>query len=97
MKNVFFYYFCDMSKQEITHLLEEHDVKVTANRLLVAEALRRPLVTCFAMNVFATFFAVAKSISAACIGVARHSNSASDDNFESRLKIFMKIVVWLII
>ncbi len=35
-----------MSKQEITHLLEEHDVKVTANRLLVAEALSgagRPL------------------------------------------------------
>jgi Fur family ferric uptake transcriptional regulator len=35
-----------MSKQEITHLLEEHGVKVTANRLLVAEALSdagRPL------------------------------------------------------
>ena len=46
MNIVFFYYFCDMSKQEISHLLEEHDVKVTANRLLVAEALSdagRPL------------------------------------------------------
>ena len=46
MKNAAFYYFRDMSKVEIEHLLEEHGVKVTANRLLVAEALSgsgRPL------------------------------------------------------
>ena len=42
----FFLYLCSMSKAEISKLLEEHGIRPTANRLLVAEALgneERPL------------------------------------------------------